>query len=312
MSDKIAVLLGGKSSERQVSLLSGKSIVTALQAYGMSAYAIDIKYYPIINLKKDGFKKVFLALHGRGGEDGIIQSVLEFLKIPYTGSGIQASAISINKLSTKLIWKNYGLPVSPWITVTKSSLINGSLTNSIKQQIVNLSMPVIVKPITEGSSIGITKVNHLNEISLALKKAFYYDNTILVEKWISGPEYTVVIIGDQILPEIRIKSSGIYDYNEKYFTLSKTKYFCPSGLSIQQQWNLNNLVMKAWQVIGCSGCGRIDVIKQNDKFYLLEINTCPGMTSTSLVPIAAQQIGWTFSKLVIEILNLADLKNNLF
>ncbi|WWO95789.1 MAG: D-alanine--D-alanine ligase [Candidatus Dasytiphilus stammeri] len=309
MVDKIAVLLGGNSAEREVSLLSGKSIIIGLKDAGITAYAIDIQSYHVRNLKNDGFQKVFIALHGRGGEDGYLQSMLEFLRIPYTGSGIQASAISLNKLHTKLVWKSIGLPVAPWITITKSAFIKGCLSRKIKDQILNLSMPVIVKPINEGSSLGIKKVNHIKELSGALKHAFYYDHTVLVEKWLNGPEYTAVILGDRILPEIRIKYADlVYDYRAKYCS-SNTQYFCPSGLSSEQQCYFNQLVMKAWKILGCSGCGRIDIMQNDGKFYLLEVNTSPGMTSHSLVPIAAEQIGWNFSQLVVEILNLADLKN---
>ncbi|WWO96200.1 MAG: D-alanine--D-alanine ligase [Candidatus Dasytiphilus stammeri] len=310
MADKIAVLLGGNSAEREVSLLSGQSIICGLKDAGITAYAIDIQSYDVRNLKNDGFQKVFIALHGRGGEDGYLQSILEYLRIPYTGSGIQASAISINKLDTKVVWESIGLPVAPWITINKSAFSKGYLS-CIKDKILNLSMPVIVKPINEGSSLGITKVNHIKDLSLALKHAFYYDNTVLVEKWLSGPEYTAVILGDRILPEIRIKYAGlVYDYRTKYCS-SNTQYFCPSGLSSEQQCDFNHLVMKAWKILGCSGCGRIDVMQNDGEFYLLEVNTSPGMTSQSLVPIAAEQIGWNFSQLLVEILNLADLKNSI-
>ncbi|WWO97713.1 MAG: D-alanine--D-alanine ligase [Candidatus Dasytiphilus stammeri] len=304
MIDKIAVLLGGNSAEREVSLRSGLAILVALKNAGIDAYARDLRYFSVINLRKEGFNKVFMALHGRGGEDGIIQGVLDFMELPYTGSRVLASAIAIDKLRTKLLWKGIGLPVAPWVTVKKDDY-KPYLNTVLIEYVRDLSMPVIVKPSQEGSSIGITKVNHLHELDKALNTAFYYDDTVLIEKWLSGPEYTVVILGDSVFPPIRIQSSGIfYDYQAKYCS-QDTKYLCPSGLSIVQEANLKKLVLKAWNALGCRGCGRIDIMLDDDHFYLLEVNTSPGMTSRSLVPIAAQYVGINFSQLVKNILDLA-------
>ncbi|WWO99382.1 MAG: D-alanine--D-alanine ligase [Candidatus Dasytiphilus stammeri] len=305
MIDKIAVLLGGNSAEREVSLRSGLAILVGLKNAGFDAYARDLRYFSVMNLRKEGFNKVFMALHGRGGEDGIIQAVLDFMELPYTGSRVLASAIAIDKWRTKLLWKGMGLPVASWVTLKKSDY-NPSLNTALRERIRDLSMPVIVKPSKEGSSIGITKVNHFNELDAALNTAFYYDDTVLVEKWLSGPEYTAVILGDSVFPPIRIKYSGIfYDYQAKYFS-QDTKYLYPSGLSTFQEAQLKKLVFKAWNVLGCRGCGRIDIMLDNDHFYLLEVNTSPGMTKRSLVPIAAQYVGINFSQLVKRILDLAD------
>ncbi|WWO98768.1 MAG: D-alanine--D-alanine ligase [Candidatus Dasytiphilus stammeri] len=305
VTDKVAVLFGGTSAERKISLLSGRAILRALKSLSIEAYSIDVSKIPIIHLKDNGFNKVFIALHGRGGEDGVIQAVLEFLRIPYTGSGVMASAISIDKLRTKLLWKGSGLPVVAWVLINSSDMIRG-LSSFHKNQIVNLGLPVMVKPTKEGSSIGITKVNQLQELNIALKKAFFYDTNVLIEKWIGGLEYTVVILDHQVLPSIRIQySGGFYDYHSKYIS-KKTKYFCPSGLSREQEDNLKTLTLTAWNVIGGRGYGRIDVIMDtNHQFYLLEVNTLPGMTNHSLVPLAAQQVGINFPKLVQLILALA-------
>ncbi|WWO99922.1 MAG: D-alanine--D-alanine ligase [Candidatus Dasytiphilus stammeri] len=305
MTNKVAVLFGGTSAERKISLLSGIAILKALRNASIEAYPIDLSNGPIINLKDNGFNKVFIALHGRGGEDGIIQAVLEFLRIPYTGSRVMASAISIDKLRTKLLWKGSGLPVADWMMIKSSDMRRG-LNNFHKNQIVNLGLPVMVKPNQEGSSIGITKVNEVYELDLALKKAFFYDSNVIVEKWISGLEYTVVILDNQVLPSIRIQYSGIfYDYHSKYVS-KKTQYFCPSGLSREIEEKLKKLTLRAWNVIGCSGYGRIDVIMDsNNQFYLLEVNTSPGMTNHSLVPLAALQAGINFTQLVQLILALA-------
>ncbi|WWP01065.1 MAG: D-alanine--D-alanine ligase [Candidatus Dasytiphilus stammeri] len=306
MIDKVAVLLGGNSAERDVSLRSGSAILVGLKNAGIDAYAIDVRYFSVMSLKKKGFNKVFMALHGRGGEDGIIQGVLDFMELPYTGSKVLASAIAIDKLRTKWLWKGMGLPVASWVTV-KQEDCKPYLSTTLRERVRNLSMPVIVKPSKEGSSIGITKVNYLQELDVALNTAFYYDNTVLVEKWLSGPEYTAVILGDSVFPTIRIQYSGnFYDYQAKYFS-QDTKYLCPSGLSIVQEANLKKLVLKAWSALGCTGCGRVDIMLDNDDhFYLLEVNTSPGMTSQSLVPIAALSVGINFSQLVKCILDLAD------
>ncbi|WWP02459.1 MAG: D-alanine--D-alanine ligase [Candidatus Dasytiphilus stammeri] len=301
---KVAVLLGGNSRERNISLLSGTAILAGLKEAGINAYAVDIKYHPVIDLKSAGFKKVFIALHGCGGEDGILQGILEFQKIPYTGSRVMASAISMDKYRTKLLWKGLGLPVASWITLTYSDFLKGlnpTIINNIKKL-----MPVIIKPSNQGSSLGIKKIEKIESLEEALKHAFFYDKLVLIEKWLDGPEYTIVIIGDRVLPIMRIEPQGIfYDYYSKYHS-NRTKYYCPCGLSLEQESVLQKLALTAWYGLGCSGWGRVDAMQDRDgNFYLLEVNTVPGMTSHSLVPIAAQYSGINYSQLVTNILALA-------
>ncbi|VFP84313.1 D-alanine--D-alanine ligase B [Candidatus Erwinia haradaeae] len=305
MVEKIAVLLGGNSAERNISLLSGQEVFQALRDIGMDAQPVDIRDFPILQLKKEGFMKAFIALHGRGGEDGTIQGVLEYLQIPYTGSGILASAISMDKLRSKYIWKGYGLPVAPFVAL-KWSKINGDLDKKLTEKIETLGLPVFVKPNREGSSIGISRVNKISDLKKALTKAFRYDQEVLVEAFLSGAEYTVGILGSQSLPPICIQySEEFYNYNAKYIS-DGTHYLLPSGLSLEKEAELQSLSLSAWNALGCRGCGRIDIITGNDgKFYLLEVNTSPGMTQNSLIPRAAKKIGISFSTLVKDILNLS-------
>ncbi|MBF9145225.1 D-alanine--D-alanine ligase [Escherichia coli] len=278
MTDKIAVLLGGTSAEREVSLNSGAAVLAGLREGGIDAYPVDPKEVDVTQLKSMGFQKVFIALHGRGGEDGTLQGMLELMGLPYTGSGVMASALSMDKLRSKLLWQGAGLPVAPWVALTRA-----------------------------GSSVGMSKVVAENALQDALRLAFQHDEEVLIEKWLSGPEFTVAILGEEILPSIRIQPSGtFYDYEAKYLS-DETQYFCPAGLEASQEANLQALVLKAWTTLGCKGWGRIDVMLDSDgQFYLLEANTSPGMTSHSLVPMAARQAGMSFSQLVVRILELAD------
>ncbi|EHG6165198.1 D-alanine--D-alanine ligase [Escherichia fergusonii] len=306
MTDKIAVLLGGTSAEREVSLNSGAAVLAGLREGGVDAYPVDPKDVDVAQLKSMGFQKVFIALHGRGGEDGTLQGMLELLGLPYTGSGVMASAISMDKLRSKLLWQGAGLPVAPWVAITRTEFEKG-LSNEVVKQISALGLPLIVKPSREGSSVGMSKVVAENSVENALKLAFQHDDEVLVEKWLSGPEFTVAILGEEILPSIRIQPAGtFYDYEAKYLS-DETQYFCPSGLEAEQESILKSLVQKAWTTLGCKGWGRIDVMLDDDgQFYLLEANTSPGMTSHSLVPMAARQAGMSFSQLVVRILELAD------
>lgn len=303
MSEKVAVLFGGTSAEREVSLNSGKAILTGLLEGGVNAHPLDPKDYPIIKLKEDGFTKVFIALHGRGGEDGTLQGVLEFLDLPYTGSGVMASALTMDKFRTKLIWQSLNLPVSPFVALNKDKQSEINLQSIITR----LGLPLIVKPSSEGSSVGMSKVSYANELIPAIEEAFKHDDTVLVEKWLSGPEYTVAILGDDVLPSIRIQPAAtFYDYEAKYLS-DDTQYFCPSGLSEEKEQELATLALSAYQAVGCKGWGRVDAMMDNDgKMYLLEVNTSPGMTNHSLVPMAARQYGLTFSQLVVKILELAE------
>lgn len=306
MAEKVAVLLGGTSAERDVSLMSGKAVLAGLIEAGIDAHPVDIRDFPVMRLKEEGFDKAFIALHGRGGEDGTLQGVLEFLSVPYTGSGVMASAITMDKLRTKCLWQGCGLPVSPYVAITRKEMDAG-LSDEIRSRITALGLPVFVKPSCEGSSVGISRVNEADSLQAALVEAFRHDDEVLVEAFLSGPEYTVAVIGDDILPSIRIQVvSEFYDYEAKYFS-DDTEYFCPSGLSAEQEAELREIVLKAWRSLGCSGWGRVDLMMGGDgQFYLLEVNTSPGMTSHSLVPMAAKQAGMSFSQLVARILELAD------
>ncbi|QJC35226.1 D-alanine--D-alanine ligase [Enterobacteriaceae endosymbiont of Donacia proxima] len=303
MSNKIVVLFGGNSLEREISLKSGKSILNTLIKSGVNAIGIDPINFPLLYLKKYGFKKAFIALHGRGGEDGIIQGILEYLNIPYTGSGVLSSAITMNKFLTKIIWKIYGLPIIyPHLLLNKKDFIKKNYL-IIEQKILKIKLPIIIKPNCNGSSLGILKINHIDDLFNALEKSFMYDNNILIEKYIKGTEYSIGILNNKILPPIKIGYENIfYDYQSKYYS-NNTKYFCPSGLSKNKEKELENIILKAWKVLNCKIWGRIDVIlDENKNFQLLEINTIPGMTSKSLYPIAAKKAGLSFYDLIMKIL----------
>ena len=250
MTDKIAVLLGGTSAEREVSLNSGAAVLAGLREGGVDAYPVDPKDVDVAQLKSMGFQKVFIALHGRGGEDGTLQGMLELLGLPYTGSGVMASAISMDKLRSKLLWQGAGLPVAPWVAITRTEFEKG-LSDEVVKQISALGLPLIVKPSREGSSVGMSKVVAENSVENALKLAFQHDDEVLVEKWLSGPEFTVAILGEEILPSIRIQPAGtFYDYEAKYLS-DETQYFCPSGLEAEQESILKSLVQKAWTKLCC-------------------------------------------------------------
>lgn len=306
MANKVAVLMGGTSAEREVSLNSGAAVLAGLREGGVDAHPVDPRDTDVTQLKSMGFDKVFIALHGRGGEDGTLQGLLELTGLPYTGSGVMASAISMDKLRSKLLWQGAGLPVAPWAALTRKEFEQG-LSESVLQHIASLGLPLIVKPSREGSSVGMSKVDEAGALNAALALAFQHDEEVLVEKWLSGPEFTVAVLGEEILPSIRIQPAGtFYDYEAKYLS-DETQYFCPSGLEAEREAQLRDLVLKAWTVLGCRGWGRIDAMQDRDgHFYLLEANTSPGMTSHSLVPMAARQAGLSFSQLVVRILELAD------
>ncbi|VVT47527.1 D-alanine--D-alanine ligase (EC [Kosakonia radicincitans] len=306
MAEKVAVLLGGTSAEREVSLNSGAAVLVGLREVGVDAHGVDPRDVDVTRLKEMGFSKAFIALHGRGGEDGTLQGLLELIDMPYTGSGVMASAISMDKLRSKLLWQGAGLPVAPWVALERSEFESGLSFDDI-QRIDELGLPVIVKPSREGSSVGMSKVEKSEDLHAALALAFQHDDEVLIEKWLSGPEFTVALLGNEILPSIRIQPAGIfYDYEAKYLS-DETKYFCPSGLEVEREAALQSLVLKAWRLLGCRGWGRIDAMLDSDgQFYLLEANTSPGMTSHSLVPMAARQAGLSFSQLVVRILDLAE------
>lgn len=302
MADKVAVLLGGTSAEREVSLKSGNAVLNGLLAKGIDAHAIDTSTYPITQLKKDGFTKAFIALHGRGGEDGITQAILTYQNIPYTGSDVLSSALTMDKLKTKLIWKSSNLPVADYVMLEKGQAV--CCETIVKQ----LGLPLFVKPSHEGSSVGMSRVDKVTDLQSALDHAFKFDSSIMVEAFLAGAEYTVAIVGDEVLPTIKIQpATTFYDYDAKYLS-DKTQYFCPSGLDQHNEMALRELAWKAYQAVGCRGWGRVDIMFGKDgQPYLLEVNTAPGMTDHSLVPMAAKQQGWSFSDLVYTILTLAKV-----
>lgn len=305
MADRIAVLLGGTSAEREVSLNSGAAVLAGLREAGIDAHAVDPRDADITQLKNLGFKKAFIALHGRGGEDGTLQGLLELTGLPYTGSGVMASALSMDKLRSKLLWQGAGLPVAPWVALTRTQFAQG-LSQDEEQRIAALGLPLIVKPSREGSSVGMSKVDESGALHDALTLAFQHDEEVLIEKWLSGPEFTVAVLGEEILPSVRIQPAGVfYDYEAKYLS-DETQYFCPGCEDSACEQEMQALVLKAWNILGCSGWGRIDVMQDSDgQLYLLEANTSPGMTSHSLVPMSARQAGMSFSQLVVRILDLA-------
>ncbi|WP_317419219.1 MULTISPECIES: D-alanine--D-alanine ligase [unclassified Morganella (in: enterobacteria)] len=305
MTEKVAVLMGGTSAEREVSLASGAAVLAGLKEAGINAFAVDTKEYPVIRLKEDGFTKVFIALHGRGGEDGTLQGCLEQMGLPYTGSGVMACALSMDKLRTKQLWAGAGLPIAPYFAISAARFAHIS-DEELQQGVAPLGYPVIVKPSLEGSSVGMSKVDNAQALRPALEEAFKHDKGVLVEKWLSGPEFTVGFLGEQMLPSIRIQPAAVfYDYEAKYIS-DDTQYFCP-GLEGERETEIRELAKAAYKAVGCEGWGRVDVMLDSDgQFYLLEVNTSPGMTNHSLVPQAARQAGMSFSAFVADVLALAD------
>jgi D-alanine-D-alanine ligase len=298
---KVAVLMGGKSAEREISLMSGNGVLRALRSKGIDAHAFDPAQRELFDLKQEGYARCFIALHGRGGEDGTIQGALEVLGIPYTGSGVLGSAVGMDKWRTKMIWIANKLP-TPRYRILKPNDDWDALARELK-------LPLIVKPANEGSTLGLTKVFSVKELpaayELAAKK---YRDTALAEEFIDGPEYTASILGETALPLIRIEApQGNYDYQHKYFT-DDTKYHCPCGLPAKKEKELQALALQAFRVAGCSGWGRIDIMLDARKRpWLLEVNTSPGMTGHSLVPMAARAVGISYEDLCVKILELAHV-----
>lgn len=300
--EKIAVLLGGTSAEREVSLNSGKAVLEALLKQGYNAHPIDPKEYNVANLKKDGFNRAFNILHGRGGEDGTMQGLLEQIGLPYTGCGVMASALTMDKMRTKMLWKAFGLPVADMEVVTRESFSE----LDPKAVVAKLGLPLMVKPSLEGSSVGLTKVKAVDELKSAVEYALKFDNTILIEEWLAGDELTVPVLDNQVLPAIRIVPEGeFYDYEAKYIS-DNTQYFCPAGLTPEREQALETLVKRAYDAVGCRGWSRIDVMcDAKGNFRLVEVNTNPGMTSHSLFPKSAATVGISFEQLVVKILELS-------
>ena len=300
--EKIAVLLGGTSAEREVSLNSGTAVLNALRKQGYDAHPIDPKEFPVATLKEQGFDRVFNILHGRGGEDGTMQGLLEQIGIPYTGCGVMTSALTMDKMRTKMLWKAFGLPVAEMEIVTVENRANLTPESVVKK----LGLPLMVKPSLEGSSVGLTKVKAIEELESAVDFALKFDRTVLIEEWLAGDEFTVPVLDNEVLPSIKIVPEGeFYDYDAKYIS-DNTQYFCPAGLSDAREQELRRLVKQAYDVVGCRGWSRIDVMADAEgKFRLVEVNTNPGMTSHSLFPKSAATVGYSFEQLVEKILELS-------
>jgi D-alanine-D-alanine ligase len=292
---RVAVLFGGKSAEREVSLKSGQAVLEALQAGGVDAFGIDVGDDFLQRLVSEKIDRAFIVLHGRGGEDGSMQGLLECLEIPYTGSGVLASALAMDKLRTKQVWQSLGLS-TPRHAVLSSEADCISAAGE-------LGFPLIVKPAHEGSSIGMAKVTSVDELIAAWKAASTYDSQVLVEQWIQGPEFTIATLRNQILPPIGLGTPhSFYDYDAKYLA-SDTQYRIPCGLSDTKEQELKDLTARACEAVGIAGWARADVMQDADgKFWLLEVNTVPGMTDHSLVPMAARAAGLDFQQLVLAIL----------
>ena len=299
---KVAVLLGGPSAEREISLLSGNAVLAALREKGVDAHPFDPKERPLHALAAEGFERVFIALHGRFGEDGTVQGALEVMGIPYTGSGVMASALAMDKWRTKLVWLASGIPTPRYRVVDAGSDWAGV--------VAELGVPLIVKPAREGSTIGLTRVTSRDPDALAQAwaAAAKHDALVLAEEFVTGSELTVSILNDRALPSIRIEApQGNYDYHNKYFS-DETKYFCPSGLPEATEREIQARSLDAFRVVGCAGWGRLDLIlKADGSFSFLEVNTAPGMTGHSLVPMAARQAGIAFPELCVEILRGAHV-----
>jgi D-alanine-D-alanine ligase len=297
---KVAVLFGGRSAEREISLLSGNAVLEALQGAGVDAHAFDPAERDLHELRDQGFARAFIALHGRYGEDGTVQGALELLGIPYTGSGVLASALSMDKVRTKMVWVANGLPTPDWVVLTADS--------DWESVAARLGLPLIVKPAREGSTIGLTRVTAADQLPAAWALAARHDRLVLAEAFIAGQELTAPFLGDRALPLIRIEApQGNYDYQNKYFS-DETRYFCPCGIDEVEEARIRELVMRAAAVLGCEGWGRVDLIRRNDgTVWLLEMNTSPGMTGHSLVPMSARAAGLDFPALVLAILETAHV-----
>ena len=292
---KVAVLLGGKSAEREVSLDSGKAVLEALVRSGVNAEAFDPQQRSVTELVD--YDRAFIVLHGRGGEDGQIQGALEWLNLPYTGTGVQGSAIGMDKIKTKQVWQGSELPTAPYRIVTKDS--------DLQDIVDSIGLPFIIKPVHEGSSIGMSKVEKIEDFAEAIAKATQHDAVVMAEKWITGREFTIVILNGQALPVIRLEPPAdvaFYDYEAKY-NRNDVQYGIPCGLTEDEEQRLQALSLRAFQAVGASGWGRIDAMQdEQGNFWLLEVNTVPGMTSHSLVPKAAKAVGYSFDDLCVAIL----------
>lgn len=299
---RVAVLMGGQAAEREVSLRSGAAVYAALKRKGVDAIAVDVTGSPIDALAGLEVDRVFNIIHGRGGEDGVLQAVLEVLGIPYTGSGVLASALSMDKLRTKLCWQGYGLTTPLWYLLKNEQ--------DLEACIEKLGFPMIVKPALEGSSIGMSKAHNREELAQALKLASNYQCDVYAEAWVTGKEYTVAVLNGQALPVIRLETPhAFYDYEAKY-QATTTQYHCPCGLPQDQEQQLQGLAVVASETVGVKGWARVDVfLNEAGQYQLIEINTVPGMTDHSLVPMAAKQAGISFDDLVWNVLETSFDRN---
>ena len=297
---KVAVLLGGRSAERAISLRSGHAVLDALLRKGVDAHPFDPSEQHMEQLLQQGFNRAHIALHGRYGEDGTVQGALELMGIPYTGSGVMASALAMDKWRTKLLWEAAGITTPHHILINEQS--------DFAKVAQEVGLPLIVKPGREGSTIGLSKVEDVNDLPVACGLAAQHDAMVLAEQFIEGTELTAAILGDVALPLVRIEvESGLYDYEAKYLS-DRTRYFCPSGVSNAQEQSIQAQALRAHRVLGCEGWSRVDVIlDKSGRPYFLEINTSPGMTDHSLVPMAAKAAGISFDDLVLRILELAHV-----
>lgn len=309
---RVAVLMGGTSAERDISLLSGRGVLQALCEQGVDAHAFDPAQRPLPELKAAGFERVFIALHGRGGEDGCLQGALELLQLPYTGSGVMASSICMDKVMSKRVWSAEGLPTPRWIRLDSTELQR----ERIRAVPDELGLPLIVKPPREGSSIGVSKVSGYSQMQAAVELAAGYDPDVLCEEFIEGEEVTCAVLGQGVqaaaLPVVRIDAAdGAYDYQNKYFT-DKVRYQVPSGLPAEEERAIQRITMQAYRTLGCRGWGRADLmIRARDRqAFLLEMNTAPGMTSHSLVPMSAHAAGISYGQLCMQVLAAATLDHD--
>ena len=297
---KVAVLLGGRSAEREVSLKSGAAVLAALQRSGVDAHAFDPAVRELQALRSEGYDRAFIALHGRFGEDGTVQGALELMGMPYTGSGVLASALAMDKWRTKLVWQAAGLPVPEYELLDEHSDFDAVAKR--------LGLPLFVKPANEGSSVGVSKVKRADEVRAAYQEAAKHDKLVIAERFIGGGEYTAAIVGGVALPVIKIEPANeFYDYEAKYLR-NDTCYLCPCGLSAEAEAEMQRLAMSGFALLGGRGWGRVDFLAdEHGKPYLLETNTSPGMTDHSLVPMAARQAGINFEQLVLNILEMTHV-----
>jgi D-alanine-D-alanine ligase len=300
---RVAVLMGGRSAEREISLISGNAVLAGLQRKGIDAYGIDVSFDICQKIASGEFDRAFIVLHGRGGEDGEIQGFLQAVNLPYTGSAITASVLSMNKRLSKLAWIQQGLPTAIFMPVTEQT--------DTQALVDELGLPLIIKPVNEGSSIGMSKVNDIAELQQAIDLALKYDADVIAEQWIHGEEYTVAILDGEALPAIRLKTPHeFYDFDAKYHA-NDTEYLCPCGLDADVEQGMQDIAVKAFNALGMKGWGRIDFMRDGQgNLFLLEANSVPGMTDHSLVPLAAKQASLSFEDLVWRILETSFKDEN--